>query len=101
MGLIRRRPLAKLDVVELYRTIARENPNAARAYLLGLEETLKTLSDHPDIGHARFKTYPELRVFVFRNHLIIYQPLYNPVGVDIVRILHSARDWMSIIDPIA
>jgi toxin ParE1/3/4 len=101
MGLIRRRPLAKSDVLELYRTIARDNPSAARAYLLALEETLKTLSNRPDIGHARFRNYPKFRLFVFRSHLIIYEPLYSPSGIDIVRVLHSARDWMSIIDPIA
>lgn len=99
--MIRRRPLAKADMIEMYRVIARDNPVAAQNYLYGLEATLKTISDSPEIGNARFKNYPTIRVFAYRSHLIIYQPLLNPSGIDLVRVLHSARDWMSVIDPTA
>jgi toxin ParE1/3/4 len=101
MGRIRRRPLAKADLIEMYRRIAQDNPVAANTYLYGLEATLKTLSDRPEIGNARFKNYPDIRVFVFRNHLILYEPLLDPIGIDIIRILHAARDWMTLIDPTA
>ncbi len=55
MGVIRRRPLAKADLIEMYRVIARDNPIAAQNYLYGLEATLRTLVDSPEIGNARFK----------------------------------------------
>ncbi len=100
-GLIRRRPLAKADLIEIYRVIARDNPVAAQNYLYGLEATLKTLADSPEMGNVRFKNHPTIRVFVYRSHLIIYQPLIHPSGIDIVRVLHSARDWISVIDPTA
>ena len=32
----------------------------------------------------------------FRSHLIFYRPLSS--GVEIVRILHGARDWLPIIE---
>jgi toxin ParE1/3/4 len=35
------------------------------------------------------------RVKDFDNHLIFYQP--RPDGVSIVRVIHAARDWWSIL----
>jgi plasmid stabilization system protein ParE len=32
----------------------------------------------------------------FSNHLIFYRPVPN--GVEVVRILHAARDWLAIIE---
>jgi plasmid stabilization system protein ParE len=45
MGVIRRRRLAKADLIEMYRVIAHDNPIAAQNYLYGLEATLRTLAD--------------------------------------------------------
>ncbi len=42
-----------------------------------------------------------IRVFVYRSHLIIDQPLLHPSGIDVVRVLHAARDGMSVVDPTA
>lgn len=32
----------------------------------------------------------------FRNHLIFYRPLTD--GIEVVRILHGARDWVTMIE---
>ncbi len=42
------------------------------------------------MGHARYELAPELRSFPVGRYVIFYLPLVD--GVELVRVLHSARD---------
>jgi toxin ParE1/3/4 len=42
------------------------------------------------MGRARPELAPDLRSFPFRRYFIVY--LHLPDGIDVVRVLHSARD---------
>ena len=44
------------------------------------------------MGPARFRHFPALRYFSFENYLIIYRPLDDRDGIELVRVLHGARD---------
>jgi toxin ParE1/3/4 len=48
------------------------------------------LSDHPHAGQRRTELRPCLRSFPVGNYLIFYRPLRG--GVELVRVLHGARD---------
>lgn len=99
MGRIRRRPFAKTDILSIYRYISVENPQAARRYLMGLEQSLTNLSDMPGMGRGNFVRDGSIRAFPYRNHLLIYRELEEKTGIELIRVLHGAQDWMAIIDP--
>ena len=97
MGLILRRPAAKADLIGIYRYIAQESPQRAASYLRDIDDALKRLSDAPMIGTRRLTRYPDIRMFPCRRHLILYRPLPDKDGIDVIRIYHGAQDWPSLI----
>jgi toxin ParE1/3/4 len=50
----------------------------------------------PGIGRQREDLAPRLRGFPFGNYVIFYRPMEN--GVEIVRVLHGARDLPPLFD---
>ena len=90
------RPRARLDVVELATFIGKDSVSAANHFLDASENTFGFLAKSPRIG-AVYQTKNErlhgLRVFRvkgFSNHLTFYLETNN--GIEIVRVLHGARD---------
>ena len=98
MGLIRRRPAAKRDLIDIYRKIAKNAPMRAAPYLRKIDDTLQTLSDRPQIGSARLPSFPDVRVFPVGRYLVIYRPLPSEDGIELIRVYHGARDWESLIE---
>jgi toxin ParE1/3/4 len=81
---------ARADLQEIEDHISRDNPDAAARLLLTIDEKCGLLAFHPGIGFDRSELRPDLRSFVVGNYMIFYKPTNN--GIEIVRILHSARD---------
>lgn len=78
---------AGLDVADRFLSCAESSFNdLARQPTMGAPLTLK----HPDLAGMR-----KWRVKDFDNHLIFYMP--RPDGVSIVRVLHAASDWWSLL----
>src|SRR5205814_6211463 len=89
------------DLEELGAFIAKDNPAAANEVVRQLRRSLELLARMPQLGRVvkRIKTTEELRIWLspaFRNYLIFYREL--PDGVEIVRVLHSARDIQRILE---
>lgn len=90
------RPQARRDVVELATYIGRDNVDAANRFLLASERTFDLLAASPEIGavySTKNKRLIGLRVFRvnrFPNHLVFYLPRTHTI--EIVRVLHGARD---------
>jgi toxin ParE1/3/4 len=61
-----------------------------------LNETIENLADNPYMGRKRNDLMPNLRSFVQGKYVIFYFPISN--GIDIIRILHGARDIQSIFE---
>jgi toxin ParE1/3/4 len=93
---VTRRARARQDLISHYEFIARDNPNAAERFLDSVERELKVLLKFPGLGAVRSFSNPRLagmRMRVvpgFRKYLIFYRP--NEVGIELVRVLHGARD---------
>ena len=87
-----RRPAVREDLASIWRYIARDDPLRASAFLRAIEVRIQTLADNPRMGPARFRHFPALRYFSFENYLIIYRPLDDRDGIELVRVLHGARD---------
>jgi toxin ParE1/3/4 len=80
---------AEEDLIEIWLSIANDNPTAADKLLDHIEAVFVLLAEYPTLGPARPDLAPELRYFVVRKYLILYQQTAG--GVEIVRVVHGAR----------
>lgn len=82
---------AEQDLEEIWLHIALDNPAAADGVLDQIAQTCSLLLANPKMGRARPELAPELRSFpASRSYILFYRPVWN--GVEIVRVLHGARD---------
>ena len=89
------RPLARVDLDEIWDFIAHDDPNLADSYLEAIRERMHLLSMHPDIGKRCDDVSPGLRRFPFDKYVVFYREDVDAIFV--VRILHSARDIDNIL----
>ena len=83
-------PAAEADLEAIYDYIATENLVAASKLVARLEELATRLTETPGMGRARAELLPDLRSFPFGNYVLFYRPTEG--GIEIVRVLHGARD---------
>mgnify|MGYP003376663074 CR=1 FL=1 len=87
-------PLAQRDLQDIRNSIAADHPKAATQHLHILREKCQQLADSPGLGVKR-EDYCGLHRFPVGHYLIFYRPTVE--GVDVIRILHGARDIERII----
>jgi toxin ParE1/3/4 len=93
---VHKRRQARLDIAELARWIANDDPAAARRFLQAVEDTLALLGELPSAGAEQAMRDPALDglrmlpVKGFNRHLVFYRPL--PDGIELIRLYHAARD---------
>lgn len=90
MPTVKRRPLAALDILDVWDHIADDDMAAADRWVDTLDAVFSTLATQPMMGRARPELAPDLRSFPFRRYVIDDAPLSD--GIEVVRVLHSARD---------
>jgi Plasmid stabilization system protein len=90
MAVIQLTAQAEEDLIELWLYIAQDNPAAADRVLDDIEERFHSLAENPLMGRLRPDIAPELRYFVVGKYLILYRIV--PDGIQIVRVIHGARD---------
>jgi toxin ParE1/3/4 len=78
------------DADSIFDFIAADNPPAAANLIRRFERILDMLTASPDAGRERPDLAPALRSFPVGNYVIFYQPVAE--GIEVVRILHGARD---------
>lgn len=97
-----KRPQVERDLEECFVFIGTDNLDAALRFLVAAEETFSQLARFPRIGKSkRVKTriLPGIRQFPikgFEQHLVFYRPIIG--GIEIIRVLHSARDLEGVLD---
>jgi toxin ParE1/3/4 len=80
---------AEEDLIEIWRYIARDNPQAADRVLDAIETASVRLARNPRLGPARPDLAPALRYFPVGSYLILYRELTD--GIEVVRVVHGAR----------
>jgi toxin ParE1/3/4 len=90
MSTVFRRPQAAEDIEEIWDYIADDSLPAADRWLEQLDEQFQRLAAHPLMGRAREELAGGMRSFPFARYVIFYAPVDG--GIDVVRVLHSARD---------
>jgi toxin ParE1/3/4 len=88
---------AKADVREIWQYIAERNPPAARRLVARLQQTFSLLASNPLLGQSRDDLQSGLRCFAAGNYAVFYRPLGK--GVEIVRVVHGARDITGLFSP--
>ncbi len=95
MPVIQRTVQAEEDLIELWIYIAQDNPPAADRLLDTIEQRFQALAANPLMGRLRPDIAPELRYFIVGRYLILYRTVEN--GIQIIRVIHGARDIPSLI----
>jgi toxin ParE1/3/4 len=95
MGSVQRTTQSEEDLIEIWLYIAQDNPPAADRVLDDMEQRFIMLADNPQMGRYRPDIAPELRYFISGKYLILYRALTD--GVQIVRVIHGARDLPNVI----
>lgn len=93
--------LAETDLNDIYSYIASDNKKAAESVLAKIESTIGLICDNPFIGRlSRHKQLARVgyRYMVVQNYLILY--IVEDEAIVIHRILHSARDYLTIVRPV-
>lgn len=90
MTRIVKRPSALTDLTDIWNYIAVDSETNADAFLQTVDGKFSILATQPQMGRARDGLIPGLRSFPVGRYLIFYTML--PDGIEIVRVLHSARD---------
>ena len=94
---VTRQPEVRRALVEQADHISRDNLDAALRFLDAAEATFEFLASNREVGQlcaftnqrtAGMRVWP---IEGFRNYLVFYRPTKD--GVDIVRVLHGARDF--------
>jgi toxin ParE1/3/4 len=90
MGRITVSAAASRDIHEIWDYIAEESPTAADRVMRRIEKTFDAMAAYPEIGRARPELGDGLRGLIVGSHIIFYRS--KDADVEIVRVLHSARD---------
>ena len=97
-----RTPQTRIDLWHIARHIARDNRQAAIRFLNAAEATFKQLAENPELGSLGefqspiFRDIRRWRVNRFTNYLIFYRQRHE--GIEVIRVLHGARDIDAIFE---
>jgi toxin ParE1/3/4 len=81
---------ARADLDEIWFYIAQDDAAAADKFIQAVINKFPKLAAWPEIGRQREELSSRLRSLVVGQYVIFYRPLEN--GIEIVRVLHGARD---------
>ena len=95
MSRVRFTPRAAEDLEEIWFFIAADNLDAADRTLDTLEQKARLLAENPQMGPARPDIAKEMRYHPVGSYLLLYRLIKN--GVEIVRVVHGARDPLALI----
>lgn len=84
---------AATDLDSIWDYIAGDNPDTSDRVIARLTASFQRLARWPQLGRVRADLGMALRSFAVGHHVIFHRPV--PDGIDIVRVLHGARDLPS------
>jgi len=83
-------PAAEDDLLEIWLGLAANNVSAAENLMDDLDVATRLLATQPLIGKARREFGAGIRSFPVRDYVLVYRPILG--GVELVRVVHGARD---------
>jgi toxin ParE1/3/4 len=98
---LRIRPAADADVDDAALFIAQDNLEAALRFYNAVDRTYRQIQEHPerwpryDLDHPQLAGLRKRSVVRYKNYLVFY--LVDNGSVEIIRVLHGARDIPAVI----
>ena len=90
-------PEARLDLLNIWEYIARDDLDTADRVEQEIEQAVIRLTNNPDLGHwRRDLTSKPVRFWRVYSFLIIYNPTARPL--EVVRILSGYRDIAALLN---
>ena len=90
MSIIIKRPRALSYLAEIWDYIADDSEVRADAFVATIDAKFQTLAKQPGIGRMRDELATGLRSLPIGRYVIFYLSLAD--GIEIIRVLHGARD---------
>ena len=87
--------MALQDLSNIWLTIALDNPIAADRVASRIYDAEERLADFPELGRLRPELLTGLRSWAVGDYIIFYRTTSD--AVEILRILHGARDFDDLI----
>jgi toxin ParE1/3/4 len=89
------RPRAARDLIEIVQYLDGKTPRSADHFIEEFDHAIRLLCQMPRLGalrclRGRLKGVRSWPLSRFKNYLIFYKPMDR--GIDVVRVLHGARD---------
>jgi toxin ParE1/3/4 len=81
---------ATSDLRAIWAYVAKDRPAAADGLIDTLYQKFRLAATNPGIGESREDLSPGLRVFSVGSYVVGFRKV--PQGVEIVRVVHGARD---------
>ncbi len=81
---------AEDDLVDIACYIAEDNPEAAAGFIEKMEQICALLAASPEIGRQRAELATNLRSFPLDRYVLFSIPQKR--GIEVLRVLHGARD---------
>ncbi|HEY2117993.1 MAG TPA: type II toxin-antitoxin system RelE/ParE family toxin [Candidatus Acidoferrum sp.] len=89
-------PRASEDLIEIWNYIADDSVASADAFIDKLYQTIQVLGRQPGSGRHRKELAPGIQSFPFGRYVIFYRAVKS--AIEIVRVLHGARDIESVFE---
>jgi toxin ParE1/3/4 len=89
-------PRASADLIEIWSYIADDSVANADAFVDKLYQTILALGRQPGSGRQREELAPGIQSFPVGRYMIFYRGVAG--AIEIVRVLHGARDIESIFE---
>ena len=96
MSQLRISPRASSDLIEIWGYIADDSVANADAFIDKLYQAIQVLARQPGSGRHREELAPGIQSFPFGHYIIFYRVVAG--AVEIVRVLHGARDIENIFE---
>lgn len=85
---------AREDLIDIWRHVAVDDPQAADRVLDLLDEAASYLAERPQMGAARDDIRPGLRYLISGSYLLLCR--ITDADVEIVRVVHGRRDLFGL-----
>ena len=95
---LRRSEKAIDDLAAIWDYIAADNLTAADKLVEELLVLFEKTADYPELGRAAEDVGEGVRLLARGSYLLIYRLLPQDNIVELVRVVHGARDWRSLFD---
>lgn len=96
MARVTRRPLAESDILDIWDYTADDSVEQADRSVDKVDEKLRLLATQPLMGRARHELATDMRSLPLGRYVIFCVPIAD--GIDVVRVLHCARDIDAVFD---